>query len=693
MPLCHALPASEFASSHVAEFGTSGSRLDSSLSVNSLSVHNNGASVLPHKKSAGERLPHLRPSAFPTRKRRISARKVISNDSLGFPDRGGKLHFSHGGKLHGMQASCDRANRLVCASYSTDMGFSAETQLYLLEDAYERSLFFGSQAETYYAPPHPEVLDPFSQLIYQHAMGRNLHWWRFLAHCRAQLNSTVFARRRFSLIGKDYTKVLLPTRFPTGVLSLPAISVPVKQDPVSTTLDHMNLAANEVLGWFAQMGNRYGTSLLCLLVLGYWVQGFRCFPWMAMCFYLKDGLQVNPGTLQFCMCTVNLPMVAKPIYGIISDVIYIGGDRRMPYLMFAGALQVLSWSTIAIHSGIRSAITPLMGVLLVSNVGAAVAEVVNDALVAESVQKEVGRAKGELQSFVWLALAAGGILGNLTGGFALSRLSSTTMFAVFATLVAGHLAVSSLVKESSFNFKSQLQRPLKSKDSSNSTSALKVLRLQAGKLVDLVSMPEIALPLAWFASSYAVIPAMGGSLFFFQTQHLKIHPTFLGLAKVIGQMGLLAGSLLYNRFWKNSSPRKVLMAVQMLLSGCMLTDILLVSRMSMKVGIPDQVFVLGASAFVEAIGQFKLLPFTVLLTQLCPAGSEGSLLAFFMSCHCLAAIVSGYMGTIVGSFLHLSADNFAGLPLGIFIQSMAALLPLLWISCIPNSANNKMATQ
>ncbi|MCO5573252.1 hypothetical protein L7F22_027021 [Adiantum nelumboides] len=223
--------------------------------------------------------------------------------------------------------------------------------------------------------------------------------------------------------GKDYTKVLLPTRFPTGVLSLPAISVPVKQDPMSTTLDHMNLAANEVLGWFAQMGNRYGTSLLCLLVLGYWVQGFRCFPWMAMCFYLKDGLQVDPGTLQFCICTVNLPVVAKPIYGIISDVIYIGGDRRMPYLMFAGKLDMfmLSWSTNAIHFGIRSAITPLMGVLLVSNVGAAVAEVVNDALVAESVQKEVGRAKGDLQSFVWLALAAGGILGNLTGGFALSE--------------------------------------------------------------------------------------------------------------------------------------------------------------------------------------------------------------------------------------------------------------------------------
>ncbi|KAI5063327.1 hypothetical protein GOP47_0021874 [Adiantum capillus-veneris] len=685
MPLCHPLPASEFTSSHVAEFGTSGSRLDSSLSVRDY-----GGRVPPHKKSAGECLPYLPHPALLTQKRRDSALNVISRDSLGFPDRGDNLHCSHVRKHNGMLASCQRAKMLICASHSTDMGFS-NTQMYvpLLEDSYEKSLFFASHAETYSAP-HPEVLDPFSQLLYQHAMGRNLHWWRFLAHCRAQLNSTLFARRRYSLVGKEYTKVLLPTRFASGVLSVPAISVPLKQDPLSTTLDCMNLAASEALGWFAQMGDRYGSSLLCLLVLGYWIQGLRCFPWMAMSFYLKDGLQVDPGTLQFLMSTVNLPMVAKPAYGIISDVIYIGGARRMPYLMFAGALQVLSWSTIALHSGIRSSVAPLMGVLLVSNVGAAVAEVVNDALVAESVQKEVGRSKGELQSFVWLALATGGVIGNLAGGFAMSRLSSTTMFSVFAMLAAGHLVVSSIVKESSFNFKSQTS--LKSKDSSNSTSAFKVLRLQASKLVGLVSMPEIALPLAWFAASYACIPAMGGSLFFFQTQHLKIHPTFLGLAKVMGQMGLLAGSLLYNRYWKSSSPRKMLLAVQILLSGCMLSDILLVSRMNIKLGIPDQIFVLGASAFVEAIAQFKVLPFTVLLTQLCPAGSEGSLLAFFMSCHCLASIMSGYMGTIVGSFLHLSADNFSGLPLGILIQSLAALIPLFWISCIPSSTN-KVAVQ
>lgn len=627
---------------------------------------------------------------------------VSSSNFCGFPNRGGNLLHGYRGKLHSLSNLQQRSN-FVCSAHS--MG-SPDTHLYesdrldqgrvsVLEEAYEKTMFLetsvASPAENFYSP-HPEALDPFSQILYNHAMGRNLQWWRFLSSCRAQLHNTVFyrlPRMKYSLVGTDYKKVVLPSGHGAGVLPVPAFTLPLTQDPFSTTLDRVSQSLAGFTGYFAQMGNRYGARLLCLLVLGYWIQGFRCFPWMATFFYLKDGLQVDPATLQFWIATATLPMVAKPVYGILSDVIYIGGERRMPYLMFAGAVQMMAWSTVALHAGIRSSVGSLMGVLLVSNIGAAIAEVVNDALVAESVQKETGRTKGELQSFVWLALAVGGVLGNLTGGLALSSLSTTSMFAIFAFLVAGHFFASTAVKESSFNFKSA--RPLSSSRSSGSGSALKMLKLQASKLADLVSMPEIALPLAWFAASYAVIPAVGGSLFFFQTQHLKIHPTYLGLAKVIGQMGLLMGSLMYNKYLKKASPRRVLTAVQILLSACTLADIVLVSRLNIKLGIPDQMYVLGASAFVEAIGQFKILPFTVLLTQLCPAGSEGSLLAFFMSCHCLAMILSGYLGTMLSTVLRISASNFGGLGIGIVVQSLAALIPLFWISCIPSNASKVAA--
>lgn len=48
------------------------------------------------------------------------------------------------------------------------------------------------------------------------------------------------------------------------------------------------------------------------------------------------NLQVDPGQMQFLMSTAALPMVAKPVYGIISDSVYIKGAHRVPYLIIAG---------------------------------------------------------------------------------------------------------------------------------------------------------------------------------------------------------------------------------------------------------------------------------------------------------------------------------------------------------------------
>ncbi len=73
-----------------------------------------------------------------------------------------------------------------------------------------------------------------------------------------------------------------------------------------------------------------------ILGFGYWVQGFRCFPWMAVIFFLKDGINVDPATLQLLQNSSNLPMVAKPLYGVVSDAVYIAAQHRIPYIAIGG---------------------------------------------------------------------------------------------------------------------------------------------------------------------------------------------------------------------------------------------------------------------------------------------------------------------------------------------------------------------
>jgi len=80
-------------------------------------------------------------------------------------------------------------------------------------------------------------------------------------------------------------------------------------------------------------------EMLRLCGFGYWVQGFRCFPWLALNYHMAQNLNFHPSTLQFVHNTGNLPMVAKPLYGILSDALYIGGAHRIPYVSIGGSFN------------------------------------------------------------------------------------------------------------------------------------------------------------------------------------------------------------------------------------------------------------------------------------------------------------------------------------------------------------------
>lgn len=135
-------------------------------------------------------------------------------------------------------------------------------------------------------------------------------------------------------------------------------------------------------------------------------------------------MQVDPGTMQFLLSTAALPMVAKPIYGIISDSVYIKGAHRVPYLIVAGeigyptlllinllnfglkisyesigflvtgALQLFAWTSIAFVTTVSSTATILTTFLTITNFGGAISEVVQDAMLAEAGKNKVGAQPG-----------------------------------------------------------------------------------------------------------------------------------------------------------------------------------------------------------------------------------------------------------------------------------------------------------
>ncbi|KAL4375391.1 hypothetical protein HN51_009288 [Arachis hypogaea] len=418
---------------------------------------------------------------------------------------------------------------------------------------------------------------------------------------------------------------------------------------------------------------RRGMLLLC--GVGYWVQGFRCFPWLALNFHMANSLNLNPSTLQLVQYSANLPMLAKPLYGIISDAIYIGGAHRIPYVSLGVLLQVISWGLLASGPAAREVLLNLIACALLSNLGASITEVAKDALVAEYGMKQ--KICG-LQSYAFMALAGGGIVGNLIGGFFLQKMPPRIMFIIFSSLLSLQLAISLSTREESLGIELS-DRNLTMK------CIAEDIRKQAYDLIMAISDVCILHPLIWIVGSIAMVPMLSGSIFCYQTQCLKLDPMIIGLSRVTGQMMLLSATVLYNRKWKKVAMRKLIGLVQILYASSLLLDLILVKQINVKLGISNEAFTFCFSGLAEILAQFKLLPFSVLFATLCPKGCEGSLTSFLASALCLSSIVSGFLGIGLASLLGITSGDFSGLTTGILLQFVAALVPLRWIHCIPMS--------
>ncbi|RID40208.1 hypothetical protein BRARA_J00270 [Brassica rapa] len=408
---------------------------------------------------------------------------------------------------------------------------------------------------------------------------------------------------------------------------------------------------------YEQMGGG-GISVLC--GLGYWVQGSRCFPWLALNFHMVNTLGLQPSTLQLVQYSCLLPMVAKPLYGVLSDVLYIV------------SLQVLAWGTMALFQGAREVLPSLIACALLSNLGASITEVAKDALVAEYGLRY--RING-LQSYALMASAAGGVLGNLLGGYLLLRTPPKISFLVFAAVLSLQLLVSLSSKEESFGLPRRKE----------TSSVVMSVKKQLSNLMEAIQEEDISQPMIWAVVSISMVPLLSGSVFCYQTQVLNLDPSVIGMSKVIGQVMLLCLTVVYDRYLKTLPMRPLIHIVQILYALSILLDYVLVKQINIGVGISNEVFVLCFSSLAEILAQFKILPFAVRLANMCPQGCEGSLTSFLASSLCLSQIVSAFLGVGLANVIGITSSNYSNLPSGIIVQSLAALAPLCFMHFVPMS--------
>ncbi|CEG48335.1 Major facilitator superfamily domain, general substrate transporter [Plasmopara halstedii] len=422
--------------------------------------------------------------------------------------------------------------------------------------------------------------------------------------------------------------------------------------------------------WVQHLRDTFGTAFLVLSTIVYVVQGFSSFTVLAINYFFKDNLGLQPIESQLLHMITKIPWRVKPVYGILSDSLPLFGYHRKSYIMLCSVLQTTVTLVMAVPDLVT---TPTMAVLMLmlQSLSVAVIDVVIDARVVEISRLDPENGPNDLQSLSWVATSLGGMLGAFLSGPATACLGVRGVFCAAALGPITTLLLSMFMEES--------QSTLSKRDFvSSATKQLRQLKIA-------ISTPVVWMCALWVFISHAISPAYTQILFFFSTDVLHFTPEFLGTVSAIGFIFLMAGTMLYNTYFTNVSFRRIFFVAQLCLALVSLVDVVLVTRLNLEIGIPDKAFVLGDHVVADVIGRLKTMPIMVLCAKLCPRGIEGTLFALLMSISNLSYSVSEFWGAFVCDWMGISKDEYEMLWLAIVLRSALKVVPIFFLFLIPSS--------
>ncbi|XP_056695977.1 folate-biopterin transporter 1, chloroplastic isoform X2 [Spinacia oleracea] len=412
----------------------------------------------------------------------------------------------------------------------------------------------------------------------------------------------------------------------------------------------------------------------------YFVQGVLGLSRLAVSFYLKDELHLDPAETAVISGFSSFPWLVKPLYGFISDSIPLFGYRRRSYLVLSGLLGAFSWTLMAtiVDSKYNAAFCILLGSLSV-----AFSDVVVDSMVVERARGESQSISGSLQSLCWGSSAFGGIVSAYFSGSLVDAYGVRFVFGVTALLPLITSAVAVLVNEQ------RVLGPVWDYNRSGGGPSLKESFNQSVvQLWDAVKQPNVYYP-TLFVFLWQATPQSDSAMFYFTTNKLGFTPEFLGRVKLVTSVASLLGVGLYNGYLKKVSLRSIFLATTIAGTTLGMTQVFLVTGLNRQLGISDEWFAVGDSLILTVLSQISFMPILVLAAKLCPEGVEATLFATLMSISNAGSVLGGLIGAGLTQVFGVTKDRFDHLAALIILCNLSSLLPLPLLSFLPTDDFNE----
>lgn len=288
----------------------------------------------------------------------------------------------------------------------------------------------------------------------------------------------------------------------------------------------------------------------------------------------------------------------------------------------------------------------------------------------EASQTEKGDMAGNLQTWSWISLSIGSVLGSMISGYVLNHFGPHGVFFVSAIGPVIVLLLSLRLPEEQYH-------PNK--------AFLHTVRDQVTTLAKVIVNPLCWRPMFWLFLSNALPPSLGEAMFNFKVVELGFTKAFLGFLSTIGSLTLLCSTAAYSAYFKEYPFRRLFFRVQLASAAISMMEFILVMRANVKINISDNYFIFGDEILTDVVARLKHMPSLVLCAKICPPGVEGTMFALLMSIYNFSWSVSSFGGSWLCTSLNITKTNFSGLPKAVIIRSIAKVLPLGLLFLIPAS--------
>ena len=419
-----------------------------------------------------------------------------------------------------------------------------------------------------------------------------------------------------------------------------------------------------------------------------------------------NEMRVQPAQQAILGVWAGLPWNFKMIAAFTSDTVPIFGRRRVPYLAIGLLLQLIAYFIMAQAVQDGGLLPMSLGALdFIQACGMVLLGTMSDTIIVETMKREdTGKGTfGNLQTDCWISIFVGQLIGSTISGHVHAALGTASVFRMAALLKVGMLTLPAMLQDPSV----RQRPPCCNKNRGGGGCSAVVDEVIAGSNDPSVWHPVLFLFVfaacpqntdAWNSFLFGEPVDDGSSLLLANSTNSSIDATAtddgslqpLALPEeVLGYIGAVTtvaqalGALFYRLCLKRFTLRRLFLVIVVASSLLQLTQLILITRANVAMGLPDVAFAIGDDAIIEVSRELLAMPMMVMMAALCPNKAASTVFALLTSVQMAGQTLSGSLSSGLTGALGIKLEDYSRMWLLTLLCSTLRLCTVFLLGLVP----------